>query len=91
MYLDRCPVLGLAQKALPPGLSHSKDLEFRLREFSESKYEVSLNIDLAAFVTRILKEMPNIQTFRYVMNAILGTCTSLFIVDNSKQMGELMF
>jgi hypothetical protein len=66
VYLNRCPVSGLAQKALPPGLLHARDLEIRVEDFSETRinYDVSMNIHLIAFVTRMIKDMPNIQSFR---------------------------
>ena len=37
--------------------------EFRLEE----EYEVSMNDDYALFVTRVLKEMPILRSFQYVL------------------------
>ena len=75
VYLNLCPVSGLAQKALPPGLSHAKDLEVRLGDFAEgrAKYDVSMNDCLAAFVARLLKNASNLRSFKSVTSSNSGS------------------
>jgi hypothetical protein len=68
IYLHRCPISGLDQKTLPPGISHTRDLEVRLEDFHEAGngYDFSMNNDLASFVTRILKGTSNLRSFKSV-------------------------
>lgn len=62
----------LEQKALPACLAHTKEFEVDIFEFRHSErhkgiyYNIDLNVAYASFVTRALKAMPNLRSFRFV-------------------------
>jgi hypothetical protein len=68
IQLNRCKVADLDQKALPVGVRFTKDLEILLLEFvrNQPPYKIESNESYALFLTRMLKAMPHIQSFRCV-------------------------
>jgi len=70
IILSQCPArtLGFRRKPLPSFLEHTKHFEVVFHEFSEAKlhYKTGDNRAFAGFVARILREMPNLQSFRSV-------------------------
>jgi len=64
--------------SLPTGLCHTRDLEimiaeFRFTGFRENPYDTWMNGSYATCIAKILKEMTNIRSFRYVAAQCL-TC-----------------
>jgi hypothetical protein len=58
----------LASKTLPSTLKHTKVLNVTFSELRlENSYEVGMNDYYALFVNRVLQEMPNLKSFRYVL------------------------
>jgi hypothetical protein len=54
------------QRALRAGLSFTKEFEVDVFEFTTLNYDVTLNDSYALYVAKLLKAMPNLQSFRFV-------------------------
>ena len=75
LQLNNVPTSKLRRKFLPTGLRHTRKFEVFLEEFwgpiaggrFGSTYNVKHNDLYASFIIRILKEMANLQSFRFDM------------------------
>jgi hypothetical protein len=86
VQLNRCRVAELDQKPLPAGIRYTRDLEVLLLEFDrkQPQYEVGMNDDFALFIVRMLKAMPQLQSFRSVSHVnVSHASTELRIADGS--------
>jgi hypothetical protein len=65
--LSAVPTSQLRRKRLPPCLLYTRKFEVFLERFGkgECAYSQALNDDYAFLVVQMLKEMPNIRTFRF--------------------------
>lgn len=68
--LTAIPTSQLRRKALPTGLGNTLTFEVLLKEFQDNKgllgeYDESFKDDYASLVVRMLKEMGNLQSFRF--------------------------
>jgi hypothetical protein len=68
--LTAIPTSQLRRKALPTGLQYTRELEVLLEEFRGKtallgEYDESLSDDYVSLVIRMLKEMKNLQSFRF--------------------------
>lgn len=74
-HLSRIPILNLGKKSLPTGHRYTRELEIVLREFANRTFGVPhdtvshiklINNYYVSFVVRVLREMPNLHTLRFV-------------------------
>jgi hypothetical protein len=68
--LAAIPISQLRRKALPTGLQYTRELEVLLEEFRGNtaplgEYDEFLSDDYISLVIRMLKEMTNLQSFRF--------------------------
>ena len=81
LQLHKYPASQLLEKALPAHLRHTKEFQVIFSDFRDGgvTYNIEMNDGYALSIARMLKAMPNLRSFRYVLDQAYTQSTNVMI------------